>query len=116
MLGPQKSAQPVEAVAREREVVYRDPRAAFNQLGDFEQRMEEAEEHNLREIRRLRREKENDEEVLEWRLRCRSERVLLIDSLLNEEKPLFEGEEECFDEFNLTDYVANGQAFRFHDQ
>ena len=57
MLGPQKSVQPVEAGAREREVVYRDPRAAFNQLGDFYQRMEEAEGHNLREIRRLRREK-----------------------------------------------------------
>ena len=52
--------------------------------------MEEAEGHNLREIRRLRREKENDE-VLEWRVRCRSERVLLIDSLLNEESPFSRG-------------------------
>ena len=53
--------------------------------------------------------------MLEWRLRCKDEKVLLVDSLLQGEKCLYDGEEEEFDELNITEYMKN-ERFKFHDK
>ena len=54
--------------------------------------------------------------MLEWRTKCKTERVLLVDLLVSDETMLYETEEEEFDEFNLTNYMNNGGKFKHHDE
>jgi hypothetical protein len=49
-------------------------------------------------------------------MRCKTDYKLLIDTVVNEERPFFEDEDEVYDEFNLTDYVVNGCKFQHYDE
>ena len=49
-------------------------------------------------------------------MRCKTDYKLLIDTVVNEERPFFEDEDEVYDEFNLTDYVVNGCKFKHYDE
>jgi hypothetical protein len=86
-----KAVQPEQSivVARERETVQINYRKALNDLQNFSQKLEETEQENLREIKRLRREKENVEAELGWHLKCKDDRRLLVELMVDQTEPFF---------------------------
>lgn len=92
----QKSGQPEQNVTapttilavKEKQIVEPHFRGPLNQLNSFYALMEDAQTQNEREIKRLKREGEEGEEI-RWRLQCKNDRKCLVEEIVQDQDCFF---------------------------
>lgn len=109
-----KEPAPLKEV-KEKEIIHLNWIPSLNQIVQLEIDLETAEADNEKQIRRLKKEKENvDQDELQKRLNCRQLRTGLVQTIVQAEDPFFSAPSQ-WEEWNIVDYVQGKSTFPRYD-